>query len=1593
MCTTCPGFNSSGEQNAGKPTYQYAAPLSSFVGRYVDSNDTVSVQHIGMRTARAGFMRVALNQRGTAPPRLYSQIGQAVGIYSLSTFFTTKLQQGLSPVNVIGTGSGYGGRSPLEKIAIFDAHVYPESTNSGGWQVPVADNQDRLWDLDVDDRGYVYMAYDEFGWGIVKDNGETNSTHLQKTVQVIDGLGNLRPTGIFTLKSNSRYFAFVSDVGTATMTYVYDVTTPGSPSAPSVRSGSLHGFQAWAKDDENQVLAVYNGDGKVMLYTYAAYVSGGSAFDQVSPSSGRYLKGLSFDDQGNLWVTERGAKSPESNVIHRLMRNGSGSYNHSTVSAYPGAFFPKFMNAAAGYLAVGGTIMYNGKEANQLYIFKIESSGALRLLDVDDFFRKYYHAPPSGYAQPGGFVATPAAVQIVKQGTKTYLLYGAWGLGDVYQLGADGPVLTATMKSAPFGTTNPNAQPTQAGPFPGDVVTFSASVTPSATHTLNWNFGNTEAGSANTRSGSTGVDITHQFTGLNTTTKITSKSVTATSTADSEMNSGVSVPLKVPEARIAINATNEVITGSSFEVVYGDEFVDASDGTIESHVATWKIGATQTALRPDEAISVGGLGQRSVEFTGSYGKYDPNTLALPANAFPAVIAARGYEVKPFIAKLKQATRVGNTVTYGADARYTSDNAVLSATQWTVHWTLKTGIIETASRTDVVPVGNVPNFSFEKTLLLTGSVVKLEISVPEANVSDPAYATYSVTSNVTVPDPLIQLTNCGFVNDNCSIKTVSSSLPSASTASWQLQWVVKRGATTVASGSGNPLATFKLTGSGAHTVTVTETVFDISATLPFEVGASLCGAPPTSIQLAINASCTSGCTVGLPINFDASLFQYVVQACDVFSWTFGDGETATGQSVSHTYASSNSRTVTLKVSNSNSPSGTSVTKAITFGVTTPPCTSPSSINFSYANTQGCSASGGCRTGESIRFTPTRGSGSLLSCDEAEWSFGDGSSGSTTKQPSKTYSAPGTYTVTLVVKNTNGTSSPVTKQITILPGSGGSCQAAPTEAQVTLAYTGRESQCRKNSSIPCKEGEVIDFAANFFQYTPQACDRFEWNFGDGTANSTAQSPTHTFPAGRTSSVVSLKVYTTSNSTGVTLQTTVSIGQITPAKPIPVLTMGSFPTVGSKGAPVTFSVNSNISATGWLWNFGDGPNDSSQSTVIGTSSTIQHTYLTSGTYNVTVKARNSEDVANAQTGNALGTGLVISDVPEYKFLLPVVTHGPGQNGSTWRTDVQIYTSDPSVSPQNPLRMQAILRDIPRTLEVYNSTFTYEDFMRVFTNATSDSGPVIITVRSHHLPQIWTRTYNLTETGTFGQFIPAIRIDAAAGAGSAFGEGKYYIAGLRQDANFRTNLGFLNPNAQTINATVKVFDDNQAQVGQFTLQLPQYKLDQFAITDPKAVPNLSPNRPFSVEVTVPEGQWLIGYASLIQKSGDPTFVQAVRESELGLTDYGQIVIPGVGHVGEWRSDITIFNPDSATATVDLAYHDQSGTKVAEAKNVQIRPREFLQYTDVIKQGILGNVPDSLGVLRVTTSGPFPPTRYPLTFARTYNDKGTGFTFGQGIG
>jgi PKD repeat protein len=192
----------------------------------------------------------------------------------------------------------------------------------------------------------------------------------------------------------------------------------------------------------------------------------------------------------------------------------------------------------------------------------------------------------------------------------------------------------------------------------------------------------------------------------------------------------------------------------------------------------------------------------------------------------------------------------------------------------------------------------------------------------------------------------------------------------------------------------------------------------------------------------------------------------------WAWTFGDGSTSTVQNPPHTYASGGSKTVTLTVTdNGDKPSDTPATH--TFTVT--------------ANVAPAAAFSSSCSGLTCTFTnsSTDGDGTFTS----SWTFGDGGT-STTKSPSRTYAAAGTYSVKLIVTDDDGATANVTHTVTV---------TAPTTNRIPTALFG--SACTKLSCAFTDRSTDPDGNATIVAWS--------WNFGDATT-STARNPTHVYKA---------------------------------------------------------------------------------------------------------------------------------------------------------------------------------------------------------------------------------------------------------------------------------------------------------------------------------------------------------------------------------------------------------------------------------------------------------------------------------------------------
>ena len=196
----------------------------------------------------------------------------------------------------------------------------------------------------------------------------------------------------------------------------------------------------------------------------------------------------------------------------------------------------------------------------------------------------------------------------------------------------------------------------------------------------------------------------------------------------------------------------------------------------------------------------------------------------------------------------------------------------------------------------------------------------------------------------------------------------------------------------------------------------------------------------------------------------------------WSWNFGDGSpSSTAQNPSHTYTASGSYTVTLTATNGSGSDDEVKTDYIV--VSDPP---PPTAAFSGTPLAGSAPL-------VVQFTDA----STGSPTSWSWDFGDGSPTSSAQNPSHTYTANGSYTVTLTATNAFGSDADVKTDYVVVS------DAPPPPAPVA-----------DFSALPVAGSAPL--VVQFTDASTGSPTSWSWDFGDGSPTSTAQNPSHTYTA---------------------------------------------------------------------------------------------------------------------------------------------------------------------------------------------------------------------------------------------------------------------------------------------------------------------------------------------------------------------------------------------------------------------------------------------------------------------------------------------------
>lgn len=294
---------------------------------------------------------------------------------------------------------------------------------------------------------------------------------------------------------------------------------------------------------------------------------------------------------------------------------------------------------------------------------------------------------------------------------------------------------------------------------------------------------------------------------------------------------------------------------------------------------------------------------------------------------------------------------------------------------------------------------------------------------------------------------------------------------------------------------------------------------------------------------------------------STIFSNTSTGAASYIWNFGDGNSSTSTSPSHSYTIAGSYTVSLIATSSGGCKDTFVVPAL--------------VNTGILKAQFTASAASICQNSSVTFTNT----TTPSTATASWNFGDGGS-STQTSPTHTFTTSGTFTVKLY-SSYGGCIDSTDTVITVAP-------------QPTLAFSGTPIQA---CSVPITTN---------FSNTSTGATSYTWKFGDG-GSSTATSPTHTYNAMGNYDVTLIG---TSSAGCVDSLKKVSYVQLQPMSVsiIGPQILGCAPA----SAGYTASVISAFSITSYAWDFGDGSS--------GSGFAVNHTYAAAGNYTQKVVVTNS-------------------------------------------------------------------------------------------------------------------------------------------------------------------------------------------------------------------------------------------------------------------------------------------------------------------------------------------------------------------------------------
>jgi hypothetical protein len=340
------------------------------------------------------------------------------------------------------------------------------------------------------------------------------------------------------------------------------------------------------------------------------------------------------------------------------------------------------------------------------------------------------------------------------------------------------------------------------------------------------------------------------------------------------------------------------------------------------------------------------------------------------------------------------------------------------------------------------------------------------------------------------------------------------------------------------------------------------------------------------------------------------------------------------------------------------------------------------------------------------------------------------------------------------------------------------------------------------------------------------------------------------------------------------------------------------------------------------------------LGSAQDIAVPELSCGAHEIALEAHGASGLIGIQT-----TDLTVHGGCEDRvYVVPATAHVKGLEGTSWVSDVVIHNPGGSAQVAVLYFLDDGVSEQGRHLVdvAAGSSVKLGDLVAEAFGPDAASGGVLVGASGSLM--LSSRTYNDTEDGTYGQYVP-VPGEAMAVSGNE----RATLIQLTRNSDYRTNIGFTNLGSEPIKIAVDLFTSVGAPLGRKSYEIGAYSF--FQVTDILGrVGATSVDDAYAVVRAKDTEASYFTYATIVDnRTGDPIYASPVASAAEPIYIAAAAHLRGINQT-DWRTDLEVFNAGGTQARfkIDLLVRDSDNSD-PESEIYLLAPGRSIRYRDVL--------------------------------------------------